>query len=109
MEDDEEDSPLSSGDAEFVPHCPAVAEDLGDEEQQDEGKMEEEEEEDQERMNVEVQIGRKLRQIGDQFQEEHMQLFVQYQRDQLPMWWRLTTRLYNFLFVREAFRPGGGH
>lgn len=63
---------LPGGDAAFVPHCPPLADVLEEEEQQDEEA--EEEEEDQARLSVEVQIGQKLRQIGDQFQEDHVQL-----------------------------------
>lgn len=48
-----------------------MSEESGEEEQQDEGKGEEREEV---RTSVEVQIGRKLREIGDCFQQEHMQL-----------------------------------
>lgn len=49
----------------------SASEESGEEEQQEEGKGKEREEN---RVSVEVQIGRKLREIGDHFQQEHMQL-----------------------------------
>lgn len=59
------------GDSDFSAHVPSASEDSGEEEQQDEGKGEEREDD---RTSVEVQIGRKLREIGDHFQQEQMQL-----------------------------------
>ncbi|KAB5517054.1 hypothetical protein PHYPO_G00185050 [Pangasianodon hypophthalmus] len=86
------------GDSGFAARVPSASEESGEEEQQDEGKGEER---DEDRTSVEVQIGRKLREIGDHFQQEHMQLFMQYQRNRQPIWWRLATTLYDFLFPRE--------
>ncbi|KAF7694520.1 BCL2 modifying factor 2 [Silurus meridionalis] len=74
------------------------SEEAGDGDQQDEGKGDER---DEDRTSVEVQIGRKLREIGDHLQQEHMQLFLQHQRNRQVMWWRLATTLYDFLFPRE--------
>ncbi|XP_061562940.1 BCL2 modifying factor 2 [Cololabis saira] len=56
-------------------------------------------------VSVEVQIGRKLRQIGDQFHQEHIELFVRHQRQNLPVWMRLTMALVGFLFPREGLFP----
>ncbi|XP_060769542.1 BCL2 modifying factor 2 [Neoarius graeffei] len=86
------------GDSGFTAHVPSVSEESGEEEQQDDEKRDEREED---RTSVEVQIGRKLREIGDHFQQEHMQLFLQYRRNRQPIWWRLATTLYDFLFPRE--------
>ncbi|KAF5887825.1 bmf2 isoform X1, partial [Clarias magur] len=59
------------GDSGFGVRVPSASEEPGEEEQQDEGKGDDREED---RASVEVQIGRKLREIGDHFQQEHMQL-----------------------------------
>lgn len=56
-------------------------------------------------MSVEVQIGRKLREIGDKFHEDHLELFMRHQRQNLPAWMRLTIALFGFLFPREALVP----
>ncbi|TRY88483.1 hypothetical protein DNTS_005163 [Danionella cerebrum] len=48
--------------------------------------------------SVEIQIGRKLREMGDQFQQEHLQMLTQ--RGQLG-WFQLVTSIYNFLFPQE--------
>ncbi|XP_053497616.1 BCL2 modifying factor 2 [Ictalurus furcatus] len=77
---------------------PSASEESGEEEPQDEGKGEEREDD---RTNVEVQIGRRLREIGDDFQQEHMQLFLQYRRNRQAIWWHLATTLFDFLFPRE--------
>ncbi|KAM8832071.1 uncharacterized protein AB9W97_003349 isoform 1-T2 [Spinachia spinachia] len=55
--------------------------------------------------NVEAQIGRKLREIGDKFQQDHVELFMRHQRQNLPAWMRLTAALFGFLFPREALFP----
>ncbi|KAM9703866.1 uncharacterized protein ACNS7B_002416 isoform 2-T2 [Menidia menidia] len=84
-----------------------------------ERQIEEEEEEDREEENdrmaggaeeqpgvsVEVQIGRKLREIGDKFNQDHIEVFMRHQRQNLPVWIRLTMALFGFLFPREAFIP----
>ncbi|KAL7872617.1 hypothetical protein SRHO_G00076000 [Serrasalmus rhombeus] len=103
------------GDPGFAPHFPATSEpnlpaareEEQEQEEEGEGRPEGKEEDAQEGMSVEVQIGRKLREIGDQFQQEHLETFMQYQRGQLPGWWRLATTLYNLLFPREAIGPRG--
>uniref|UniRef100_A0A3Q3E4V6 Bcl-2-modifying factor-like n=1 Tax=Labrus bergylta TaxID=56723 RepID=A0A3Q3E4V6_9LABR len=52
--------------------------------------------------SVEAQIGRKLREIGDKFHQDH---FMRHQRQNLPAWMRLTMALFGFLFQREALFP----
>ncbi|XP_028997291.1 bcl-2-modifying factor isoform X2 [Betta splendens] len=61
--------------------------------------------EEQAGLSVEVQIGRKLREIGDRFQQDHLELVVRHQRDNLPLWMRLTMAVFGFLFPREVFIP----
>uniref|UniRef100_A0A1A7YBK3 Bcl2 modifying factor 2 n=1 Tax=Iconisemion striatum TaxID=60296 RepID=A0A1A7YBK3_9TELE len=61
--------------------------------------------EEQPGVSVEVQIGRKLREIGDKFHQDHVELFMRHQRQNLPAWMRLTVALFGFLFPREAFNP----
>uniref|UniRef100_A0A3P9JZK2 Bcl2 modifying factor 2 n=1 Tax=Oryzias latipes TaxID=8090 RepID=A0A3P9JZK2_ORYLA len=53
-------------------------------------------------VSVEVQIGRKLREIGDKFNQDH---FMRHQRQNFPVWMRLTAALLGFLFPREALVP----
>lgn len=89
------------------PNLPALREEEQEEELEDGGRPDRKEEDAQEGMSVEVQIGRKLREIGDQFQQEHLEMFRQYQRAQMPGWWRLASTLFNVLFPREAAGPGG--
>ncbi|XP_039455310.1 uncharacterized protein LOC120433297 isoform X1 [Oreochromis aureus] len=84
---------------------------------EDRGDIEEEEEEEDrgedidsvaerpEELSVEVQIGRKLREIGDKFQQDHVELFMRHHRQNLPFWMRLTMALFGFLFPREAVIP----
>ncbi|XP_010864990.1 BCL2 modifying factor 2 [Esox lucius] len=109
------------GNAGFRSHFPAEFEPMDDrgegqnweEEDEAQGRREEDQEEERRRMeerqeeeqvedSVEERIGRKLREIGDQFHEDHVQLFLQHQRDLLPVWMRLTMALYGFLFRRET-------
>ncbi|XP_076872733.1 BCL2 modifying factor 2 [Brachyhypopomus gauderio] len=109
------------GDPEFgtrflsVPELPNAATEEEEQWQEEEvkeeevGRPEEKDEEERPGASVEVQIGRKLREIGDQFHEEHLQLFLQYQRGQLLGWWHIAVTLYNFLFPVEEIGPGGGH
>ncbi|KAL0967081.1 hypothetical protein UPYG_G00247560 [Umbra pygmaea] len=73
-----------------------------DQEEERRRRVEERPEEQQEEDSVEARIGRKLRKIGDQFHEDHVQLFLQHQRNVLPVWMRLTIALYGFLFNRGA-------
>ncbi|KAK2846266.1 hypothetical protein Q7C36_011120 [Tachysurus vachellii] len=82
-------------DSGFTALVPPASEQSGEDDEQDEGKGEEREED---RTSLEVQIGRKLREIGDHFQQEHMHL---YWRNRQPMWWRLATTLYDYLLPRE--------
>ncbi|KAF3702809.1 Bcl-2-modifying factor [Channa argus] len=56
-------------------------------------------------VSVEVQIGRKLREIGDKFQQDHLELFIMHHRQNLPIWMRLTMAVFGFLFPREALIP----
>ncbi|XP_047429192.1 BCL2 modifying factor 2 [Mugil cephalus] len=56
-------------------------------------------------VSVEVQIGRKLREIGDKFHQDHVELLVRHQRQNLPVWMRLTMALFGFLFPREVAIP----
>lgn len=103
----------------FRSHFPAQFEPMED---QGERQIEEEEEDEERRrgeednrmaerpeeqagVSVEVQIGRKLREIGDKFHQDHVELFMRHQRENLPVWMRLTMALFGFLFHREAFAP----
>ncbi|XP_071019671.1 uncharacterized protein [Oncorhynchus clarkii lewisi] len=104
------------GNAGFCLHFPAQFEPMDDqgERQNDEGEGRREDDDDEEerrRMeerldeervedSTEVRIGRKLREIGDQFHQDHVQLFLRHQRDVLPVWMHLTMALYGFLFNR---------
>ncbi|KTG46754.1 hypothetical protein cypCar_00042481, partial [Cyprinus carpio] len=62
----------------FRSHFPALFEPVPDGTQnteEDEGRPEEKEDERDVGISVEIQIGRKLREMGDQFQLEHLQLW----------------------------------
>ncbi|CAB1339771.1 unnamed protein product [Coregonus sp. 'balchen'] len=59
-------------------------------------RMEERPEEERAEDSAEARIGRKLREIGDQFHQDHVQLV------RVKVWMRLTMALYGFLFNREA-------
>uniref|UniRef100_A0A1A8IW53 Bcl2 modifying factor 2 n=2 Tax=Nothobranchius TaxID=28779 RepID=A0A1A8IW53_NOTKU len=61
--------------------------------------------EEQPGVSVEVEIGRKLREIGDKFHQDHVEVFMRHQRQNLPAWMRLTVAIFGFLFPREAFIP----
>ncbi|KAL1254089.1 hypothetical protein QQF64_016318 [Cirrhinus molitorella] len=92
---------LFHGNAGFRPHFPALFEPVPDGTQnaeEDQGRPEEKEDEHDIGTSVEVQIGRKLREMGDHFQQEHLQLFTQ--RGQMGLF-QLVTTLYNFLFLQE--------
>ncbi|XP_042359518.1 bcl-2-modifying factor-like [Plectropomus leopardus] len=97
-------------------HFPAQFEPMEDrgerqiEEEEEEGRGEEDDRmaerpEEQAGVSVEAQIGRKLREIGDKFQQDHVELFMRHQRQNLPAWMRLTMALFGFLFPREPFFP----
>ncbi|XP_056872062.1 BCL2 modifying factor 2 [Takifugu flavidus] len=109
------------GNAGLRPHFPAQFEHMEDrgEIDQEEGEEEAEEEggrgqeddrlaegpAEQAGMSVEVQIGRKLREIGDKFQQDHVEMVLRHHRQNLPAWMRLTVALFDFLFPREALFP----
>ncbi|XP_056619796.1 BCL2 modifying factor 2 [Triplophysa dalaica] len=96
---------LFHGNAGFRAHFPALFEPVPDanseESEVEERRTEDKDDEDEAGTSVEVQIGRKLREMGDHFQREHLQLFTQHQRDQMG-WFQLVTSLYNFLFPQEG-------
>lgn len=105
------------GNAGLRAHFPAQFEPMEDrgerqieEEEEEEARGEQhgrmaERPEDQVGVSVEVQIGRKLREIGDKFQHDHVELFMRHQRQNLPIWMRLTMALFGFLFPRQALIP----
>ncbi|KAM9779516.1 uncharacterized protein ACBT44_000879 isoform 1-T2 [Syngnathus typhle] len=49
-------------------------------------------------LSVERQIGQKLREIGDKFQQDHIDVLLRQQRQNLPAWMRLTMAVFGFLF-----------
>lgn len=110
VQDNHQGRILFHGNAGFRLHFPARFEPTDDrgERQNEEGRREDEErrrmeerpEEERVEDSAEARIGRKLREIGDQFHQDHVQLFLQHQRDVLPVWMRLTMALYGFLFNR---------
>ncbi|KAM9421519.1 bcl-2-modifying factor-like isoform 2-T3 [Salvelinus alpinus] len=120
VQDNHQARMLLHGNAGFCLHYPARFEPVDDqgERQNDEveGRREDDDDEeerrrleerlDEERVedstedSTEVRVGRKLREIGDQFHQDHVQLFLRHQRDVLPVWMRLTMTLYGFLFNR---------
>lgn len=104
------------GNAGLRSHFPAQFEPMEDrgerqiEEEEEEGRGEDDDRmaevpEEQAGVSVEAQIGRKLREIGDKFQQDHVELFMRHQRQNLPVWMRLTMALFGFLFPREALFP----
>lgn len=104
------------GNAGLRSHFPAQFEPMEDrgereiEEEEEEGRGEDndrmaERPEEQAGVSVEAQIGRKLREIGDKFHQDHVELFMRHQRQNLPVWMRLTMALFGFLFPREAVVP----
>ncbi|XP_077409668.1 BCL2 modifying factor 2 [Vanacampus margaritifer] len=56
-------------------------------------------------VSVETQIGQKLREIGDKFQQDHIEVFLRQQRQNLPVWMRLTMAVFGLLFPRPAAVP----
>lgn len=103
---------LFHGNAGFRAHFPALFEPALDglqnaeQREQDEGRPDEKEEDRDAGISVEVQIGRKLREMGDQFQQEHLQLFTQ--RGQMGLF-QLMTSIYNFLFPQERPQNARAH
>ncbi|XP_078798693.1 BCL2 modifying factor 2 [Oryzias latipes] len=105
------------GNAGLRSHFPAQFEPMEDrgqrqieeeeEEEEDRGQEDEVAERPEERpeVSVEVQIGRKLREIGDKFNQDHVEVFMRHQRQNFPVWMRLTAALLGFLFPREALVP----
>ncbi|XP_035473819.1 BCL2 modifying factor 2 [Scophthalmus maximus] len=106
------------GSAGLRSHFPAQFEPMEDrgerqneeEEEEAEGRGEEDERmaeraEEHAGVSVEAQIGRKLREIGDKFQQDHVELLMRHQRQNLPVWMRLTMALFGFLFPREPLIP----
>ncbi|XP_070705911.1 bcl-2-modifying factor-like [Pempheris klunzingeri] len=104
------------GNAGLRSHFPAQFEPMEDrgerqiEEEEEEGSGEEDDRMaerpvEQAGVSVEAQIGRKLREIGDKFHQDHVELFMRHQRQNLPAWMRLTMALFGFLFPREALFP----
>ncbi|KAG7466321.1 hypothetical protein MATL_G00163840 [Megalops atlanticus] len=93
---------LFYGNAGFRLHFPARFEHVGDQEQEEEGQGEAERSAEQPALSAEVRIGQKLQMIGDQFHQEHLQLYHRNQRNQQPAWWRLAIALYTLLFEREG-------
>ncbi|KAL3052575.1 hypothetical protein OYC64_005170 [Pagothenia borchgrevinki] len=102
------------GNAGLRSHFPAQFEPMEDrgerqiEEEQGRGEEDDrmaERPEEQAGVSVEAQIGRKLREIGDKFHQDHVELFMRGRRQNLPAWMRLTMALFGFLFPREALFP----
>ncbi|XP_042246850.1 BCL2 modifying factor 2 isoform X2 [Thunnus albacares] len=104
------------GNAGLRSHFPAQFEPMEDrgerqiEEEEEEGRGQEDDRmaerpEEQAGVSVEAQIGRKLREIGDKFHQDHVELFMRHQRQNLPVWMRLTMALFGFLFPRQAVIP----
>lgn len=100
------------GNAGLRAHFPAQFEPMEDrgEGSLEEGEVEEElvsERGNEERpaVSVEAQIGRKLREIGDKFHQDHIDVFMQPPPQNLPAWMRLTLALFGFLFPREPLFP----
>ncbi|XP_068998153.1 BCL2 modifying factor 2 isoform X3 [Embiotoca jacksoni] len=104
------------GNAGLRSHFPAQFEPMEDrgerqiEEEEEEGRGEDndrmaERPEEQVGVSHEAQIGRKLREIGDKFHQDHVELFMRHQRQNLPVWMRLTMALFGFLFPREGLIP----
>uniref|UniRef100_A0A8C2BTF4 BCL2 modifying factor 2 n=1 Tax=Cyprinus carpio TaxID=7962 RepID=A0A8C2BTF4_CYPCA len=81
---------LFHGNAGFRSHFPALFEPVPDGTQnteEDEGRPEEKEDERDVGISVEIQIGRKLREMGDQFQLEHLQLVRVISDETRPILW----------------------
>ncbi|XP_070835768.1 BCL2 modifying factor 1 isoform X2 [Chaetodon auriga] len=110
----EEPRPLFYGNAGFRLHFPAHFELVGDQEdrrQESEGEqngMEQLPQQQPVARSVEACIGQKLQLIGDQFHREHLQLYHRNQRNQGPLWWRLSAALLSLLFDRGFIAGGGG-
>ncbi|KAL0969172.1 hypothetical protein UPYG_G00223430 [Umbra pygmaea] len=101
--------PLFYGNAGFRLHFPAQFERVGEQRpprrpQRNRGAMDRYQQQHQEPARC---IGQKLQMIGDQFHEEHLQLYHRNQRNMRPLWWRLASALLTLLFEREAMAGGG--
>ncbi|XP_012735566.2 bcl-2-modifying factor isoform X2 [Fundulus heteroclitus] len=59
-------------------------------------------------LSLEACIGQKLQLIGDQFHREHLQQYHQNQRNQGPLWWRMTAALLSLLLDRGFVAGRGG-
>ncbi|XP_072298168.1 uncharacterized protein [Eucyclogobius newberryi] len=103
------------GNAALRAHFPAQFEPMEDRgessmDEEEEGRVEEENVSAQRNdeppaVSAEAQIGRKLREIGDKFHQDHIDVFMRHQRQNLPAWMRLTIALFGFLFPREPLLP----
>ncbi|XP_041703519.1 bcl-2-modifying factor-like [Coregonus clupeaformis] len=105
----QEPRPLFYGNAGFRLHFPAQFERVGDQGPQGErGGMERLEQQPQQpARSIEVYIGQKLQLIGDQFLQQHLQLYHRNQRNMRPLWRRLASALLTLLFEQEAVAGGG--
>ncbi|XP_021440426.2 bcl-2-modifying factor [Oncorhynchus mykiss] len=109
----QEPRPLFYGNAGFRLHFPARFEQVGDQGPQEQhqverGRMERLQQQPQQpARSMEVCIGQKLQLIGDQFYQEHLQLYHRNQRNMRPLWWRLASALLNLLFEQEAIDGRG--
>ncbi|XP_070984399.1 bcl-2-modifying factor-like [Oncorhynchus clarkii lewisi] len=105
--------PLFYGNAGFRLHFPARFEQVGDQGPQEQhqverGRMERLQQQPQQpAQSMEVCIGQKLQLIGDQFYQEHLQLYHRNQRNMRPLWWRLASALLTLLFEQEAIAGRG--
>ncbi|XP_024129706.1 bcl-2-modifying factor isoform X1 [Oryzias melastigma] len=110
----EEPRPLFYGNAGFRLHFPARFELAGDLEarrhdrEAERGGMERLPRQQPAARSTEACIAQKLQLIGDQFHRERLQLYHQNQRNQGPLWWRLTTALVSLLLDRGFIAGGGG-
>ncbi|XP_010877269.1 BCL2 modifying factor 1 [Esox lucius] len=107
---DQDPRPLFYGNAGFRLHFPAQFECVGDPGPQQRpqavrGGMEHPQQLPQQ--PVARCIGQKLQLIGDQFHEEHLQLYHRNQRNLRPLWWRLASALLTLLWEQEAVAGGG--
>ncbi|CAL9692365.1 unnamed protein product [Knipowitschia caucasica] len=98
------------GNAGLRAHFPAqfeIMEDRGERsvEEEEEEHVSAQRDEEPPAVSAEAQIGRKLRDIGDKFHQEHIDVFMRHQRQVLPAWMRLTIALFGFLFPGEPAQP----
>ncbi|XP_054894806.1 bcl-2-modifying factor-like isoform X1 [Poeciliopsis prolifica] len=107
----EEPRRLFYGNAGFRLHFPAHFELVGDfdaRRQEEQNRMEQLPLHQPAALSLEACIGQKLQLIGDQFHREHLQQYQQNQRNQGPLWWRMTAALLSLLFDRGFIAGGGG-